>query len=121
MNVLAFLEPHDVPTGRARLLMPDRQQVQAVERVPDWFWGDTVRMIASTASRLPDGRHLYTYFTCEEEPGGYLYRTVTSSPDDWSTWQVAGRARSVDEAREVHARVRSQLMQGAVPPADDQG
>jgi len=116
MTLLTFLAPRDIPAGQARMLMPDHR-VQAVEHVPDWYWAEGVRVIARSDTRLREDAMIYTYFTCQEEPGGFLYHTVVAESDDYSYWTLHGRARTVEEAREVHALVRGEYM-GSQAPVD---
>lgn len=101
-----FLAPRDVPPDRVRLRHPDGR-VEAVSRVPDWYWWTSERFIGKVTVGLRGGVYLYTFFTCAEEDDGSLYHTVVVTPDDPAEWTLLARARSEQEAQEIHGTVRS--------------
>lgn len=115
MSLLTFLAPRFIPPGRARMLMPGGQ-VQTVDAVPEWYWAESVRIIARTDTRLRHDAMIYTYFTCEEEPGAFLFHTVVAESVDYSHWVLHARARTLEEAREVHEKVRAEYLGQTATP-----
>lgn len=105
-ELYSFLNARPIPTGQARMLMPDLT-VRAVSEIPPWYWARGERIVAHAETGLRGELLLFTYFTCEEEPDGTLFHTAYSSQDDFGDWTVIAQSATAQEAREKHAAIRA--------------
>jgi hypothetical protein len=108
-----FLNPIEIPAGEAfMMLAPD--DFRAVERIPDWYWNVRERQVKLTYLGLAEGVKLMTYFTCRREPDGTMFQTMVVRPDSISKQgALMGRAKSFQEALEVHAYWEKWFAEGA--------
>ena len=113
-NFLTFLRPHNIPHGHARMRFPDGS-VKAVPDIPDWYWRQGARIIAQSTINLRGDLLLYTYFTCEEDADGTLYRTMCLDETYDVDWSEVARARTAEEARLMHHAIRTAW--AITPPA----